>query len=226
MNGERVHTTDTSSHILMLNESFHQAKIEHYLQRAEEYLQMARYTRALKTIHTVFALDEDSAAGKSLQKRVEFYLDAIGQSRRRLESGNGAPSSRTRSKRQELVMIIDQDERVLTTLVSGLRKYGFEAIAAAGYEEAVETLINYKPDLVVSEVNFENGPVGFDLFLWVRTNIATQQIPFLFLATKIDRDTLIAGKRLGVNDFIMKPLDEDLVTASVINCLARKKKAG
>ncbi|MBM2839912.1 MAG: response regulator receiver modulated diguanylate cyclase [Bacteroidetes bacterium] len=221
-----LQTPDTTSNILMLNESFHQAKIEHYLKRAEEYLQMARYSKALKTIQTVFALDEDNSAGKSLQKRVEYYLDSIGQSRRRLESNNGTPDSHLRRKRQELVLIIDQDERVLTTLVSGLRKYGFEAIAAAGYDEAVETLVSYRPDLVVSEVNFENGPVGFDLFLWVRTNIATQEIPFLFLATRIDRDMLIAGKRLGVNDFIMKPLDEALVTASVINCLTRKKKAG
>jgi len=220
-----VQTQDNTSNILMLNESFHQAKIEHYLIRAEECLRMARYREALKTIQTVFALDEDNSAGKSLQKRVEYYLDSIGRSRRRLESNNGTSASHSRRIRQELVMIIDQDEQVLTTLVSGLRKYGFEAIAAAGYDEAVETLVSYRPDLVVSEVNFENGPVGFDLFLWVRTNIATQEIPFLFLATRIDRDMLIAGKRLGVNDFIMKPLDEALVTASVINCLARKKKA-
>ncbi|HCV42607.1 MAG TPA: hypothetical protein DGH68_03915 [Bacteroidetes bacterium] len=80
--------------------------------------------------------------------------------------------------------------------------------------------------MVVSEVNFENGSLGYDLYLWIRTNIGTERLPFLFLATRIDRDTLIAGKRLGVSDFILKPLDEDLVVASVLNCLARKKKNG
>jgi PleD family two-component response regulator len=76
---------------------------------------------------------------------------------------------------------------------------------------------------VISEVNFENGPLGFDLYLWVRTNQATAGIPFVFLAMKIDRDTLIAGKKVGVDDFILKPLDADVVTASVIQCLSRKR---
>jgi DNA-binding response OmpR family regulator len=51
-------------------------------------------------------------------------------------------------------------------------------------------------------------------------------MPFLFLATRIDRDTLIAGKRLGVSDFVLKPLDDDLVIASILNCLSRNGRNG
>ena len=124
------------------------------------------------------------------------------------------------------MLIVDQDERVLTSLTSALRKYGFGAVGAGSYDEAIEAITSYHPDMVVSEVNFENGSVGYDLYLWIRTNIRTRELPFLFLATRIDRDTLIAGKRLGVADFVLKPLDEDLVTASILNCLARMKKNG
>jgi DNA-binding response OmpR family regulator len=131
-----------------------------------------------------------------------------------------------RHRRNELVLIVDQDERVLTSLTSTLRKHGFRAAGAGSYDEAREAISEYKPDMVVSEVNFENGSVGYDLYLWIRTSVDTGELPFLFLATRIDRDTLIAGKRLGVNDFVLKPLDEELVVASILNCLSRTRKNG
>lgn len=202
-------------------QSFKQAKIEHYLQRAEDHLQMARYTTALSTLRTVYQLDPENSAAKSLQKRVEYFVSSLVSSK--AGSTNG---KQQRRRRDELVLIVDQDERVLTSLTSSLRKYGFGAIGAGSYEEAVEAIARFMPDMVVSEVNFENGSVGYDLYLWIRTNIRTQELPFLFLATRIDRDTLIAGKRLGVTDFVLKPLDEDLVMASIMNCLTRTKRNG
>jgi DNA-binding response OmpR family regulator len=125
--------------------------------------------------------------------------------------------------RRKLVMIVDQDERILTSLTESLRGYDLEAAGASSYKEAVATITKITPDLVISEVNFADGPAGFDLFLWIRTNSSTQGIPFLFHATRIDRDTLIAGKRLGVDDFILKPFDGDVVIASIHNCLFLQK---
>lgn len=120
-------------------------------------------------------------------------------------------------------MIVDQDERLLVSLTGTLRRYGFMAIAASSYDEAVESYAMVKPEVVISEVNFETGPRGFDLYLWLKTNSGNEDLPFLFLATRIDRDTLIAGKRFGVDDLILKPVDDDVVIASVINSLSRRK---
>lgn len=191
------------------------------MQRAEEHLQMARYSIALSTLRTVYQLDPENSAAKSLQKRIEYFVSSLVSGRP--GSANGRQQKR---RRDELVLIVDQDERVLTSLTSSLRRYGFGAIGAGSYDEAIDAISRYMPDMVVSEVNFENGSVGYDLYLWIRTNIRTRELPFLFLATRIDRDTLIAGKRLGVTDFVLKPLDEDLVIASIMNCLTRTKKNG
>lgn len=182
---------------------------------------MARYSTALGTLRTVYQLDPENSAAKSLQKRVEYFVASLVSGKS--GSTNGKQQKR---RRDELVLIVDQDERVLTSLTSSLRRYGFGAIGAGSYDEAIEAIARFMPDMVVSEVNFENGSVGYDLYLWIRTNIRTRELPFLFLATRIDRDTLIAGKRLGVTDFVLKPLDEDLVIASIMNCLTRTGKNG
>lgn len=208
---------------------FKQAKIEHYLQRAEEYLQMGRYATALNTLKMVYKLDENNSSAHSLQKRIEYFLSTFapeGHTSDRPGEHNEISEVHRKRRRSEIVLIVDQDERVLTSLVGTLRKYGFRAIGAGSYGEAVDAVAKYTPDMIVSEVNFENGSVGYDLYLWVRTNAAMHDTPFLFLATRIDRDTLIAGKRLGVTDFILKPLDEELVVASIVNSFSRSRRNG
>lgn len=211
-------------------ESFRRAKIEHYIERVQEYVQMARFNVARKTLDTVFSLDPSNSEARGLQRTID---DAIGQIVHRgngqVKAGEGQDHEGRRSYRSELVLVVDQDEILLTSLVQALRQYGFQAVGAGSYDEAIETLAVVRPDVVISEVNFESGPRGFDLYLWLKTNAGQNNIPFLFLAARIDRDMLIAGKRFGVDDLILKPVDNDVVTASIINCLARRRtmaKAG
>lgn len=209
----------------MLSNPFLQAKVDHYLQRAEEYMRMCRFLMAKQLIQKVLTLDPGNIAVRSLEKRVEYSLTSLFLHARGEGPHNDTPPEvGPRHRRGQLVMIVDQDERVLLALVERLRLHGFDVVCAAGYKEALDTLATTKPDVVVSEVNFENGPVGFDLYLWIRTNNTTADTPFLFLASRIERNTLVAGKRLGVDDFILKPLDEEVVTASVIQCLTRQKR--
>lgn len=205
-------------------ENFKRAKIEHYLERAQEFVLMSRYGMARKVLDSIFAIDPENSDAKSLSQSIDEALGHI------LHRGNGQPKSPDapaqqgrRPYRSELVLVVDQDERLLVSLTQSLRQYGFQAVAAGSYEEAVETLTMIKPDVVISEVNFESGPRGFDLYLWLKTNAGQYNIPFLFLAARIDRDMLIAGKRFGVDDLILKPVDNDVVTASIINCLARRR---
>lgn len=223
--GDTLQTYESGAHALVRGEGFLKARIEHYLLRTEDLIRTARYVPARETIETILSMDPGNLAGKSLEKRVEYVLNSLVQRNHQIRSSEaGEEFNWSRPRRDELVMIVDQDERLVESLVGNLRRYGLNFIAAASYDEAMKTLSFVKPDLIISEVNFENGPAGFDLYLWIRTNGNLCEVPFMFLATRIDRDTLIAGKRLGVDDFILKPMDQDVVMASIINCLSRRKK--
>ncbi len=201
---------------------YHRAKVEHYMARAEDLFRMARYSAAKKTLTTVFQLDSEYRPARQLLASIEQTMNALlSNSTSSAFVPNHMPQG---LRRNELVLVVDQDERILSTMAETLRKYGFGAVGAASFEEAVEALAIFRPHLIISEVNFENGPVGYDLYLWVRHNEELKGIPFLYLATRVTREMLIAGKRMGVDEFIVKPLDEELVMASVINCLSRQKK--
>ena len=194
-------------------ESFHQAKIEHYLRNASAFVRMGRYPVARKTVEVVLTLDPSNGDGLALRSHIDSTVAEL--SYRRNE----------RTKRNELILCVDQDERVLTGLGATLRRHGYRCVGAASYDEAIEVLTGLVPDIVVSEVNFEAGPRGFDLFLWMRSSASFKEIPFLFHATRLDRDILIAGKRFGVDDFIVKPADGDVIAAAVAQTLLRRKSA-
>ena len=193
------------------------------MREAENCFQMARYAAAARALQRVVALEPANSGAGSLRKRIEFQLSAF-QSRNGTTSslnktnGEGAVASRGKT-----VLVVDQDERVLVHLAETLKKYGLRIVSALDCEEALETVESITPDLVISEVNFANGPAGYDLFSRLRARSQTRHVSFLFLATKIDREVLIAGKRLGVDDFLFKPVDGDVVAASVMNCLGRGK---
>lgn len=208
-----------SSDTPVVEESFRTAKIDHYLDRVEELVSMARYCTARVQLGKVFALDPHNRAALTLQQHIDVSIRQLAASASRPTNGNARSPKRT-----ELVLVVDQDERILISLARSLRKYGFTAIGAANFDEAVEAITRYPPTMIISEVNFEKGPVGFDLYLWVRHNGMLSSVPFLFLATRVTRDMFIAGKRMGVDEFIMKPLDEEVVMASVLNCLWKRKR--
>jgi len=216
------------------HEQFRQAKIEHFLERAEDLRRMARFPAARRAVELALALDPGNPPCLVIREEIDQILADIGHrgtgggsvaghESHLGDNGNGRQGGAL--KRGELVLMVDQDEQVLLRFAASLRRHGYRFLGAGSYEEALEVLPLQRPDIVVSEVNFEQGALGFDLFLWMRTNVPFVETPFLFHATRIDRDVLIAGKRFGVDDFIVKPADDDVIAAAVAQSLLRRRQA-
>lgn len=124
-----------------------------------------------------------------------------------------------------LMVVVDQDEQLLSQLAATLPRFGYWFAGAASFEEAIELLSLISPDIVVSEVNFGSGAKGCDLFSWMRTNPALAETPFMFQATRLATDVLLAGKRFGVDDFLLKPVDGAVLAASAAHVLHRRRSA-
>jgi CheY-like chemotaxis protein len=124
------------------------------------------------------------------------------------------------------LLIIDDNEGALLETSTVFRSHGYAVIAAATFDEVLACLKSFTPDVVLSEMNFQAGPIGFEIFELIRNTRATQHAAFFFISSSIDRSTLLIGKRLGVDDFITKPIDYELLLASISGHLAalRQKK--
>lgn len=120
-----------------------------------------------------------------------------------------------KNKVKGTVLVIDELESVLLEITDRLRASSFAVIAASSLEEALTTVKSVTPDIVISEIMFHAGPSGFDLYRQFRSSQLTKDIPFFFMSASLDRTTRLIGKRLGVDDFFSKPIDYELLFATI-----------
>ncbi len=123
------------------------------------------------------------------------------------------------------VLLVNEQDNTLVEMAQQLRLHSFAVTAAGTIEEAVKTLKTHVPDIIISEVNFGGKPLGFELFEYIRSEQKTQHIPFFFTTEHLDRTTHIIGKRLGVDDFIVKPIDYELFFATLSGKVNQKAGA-
>jgi len=124
------------------------------------------------------------------------------------------------------ILCID-DEVILRGLIAAeLADSGHTVIEAANGREGIDAILAHRPDLVLCDVNM---PVmdGYELLETLRKEDATlSDMPFLFLSALADRKDVIAGKRLGADDYLTKPVDIDLLLATVDARLDQVKRIG
>ncbi len=120
-----------------------------------------------------------------------------------------------KNKIRGTILLVEGDEEHLLEMSSKIRANFYAVIAAGGFGEALAVLQSTIPDVIVSNVGFDAGPGGFDLFEFIRSSNATRRLPFFFIASPLDRATLIVGKRLGVDEFFTWPIDYEVFFAAI-----------
>ena len=119
------------------------------------------------------------------------------------------------------VLVVDSDEDTLLEISSRLRENYFAVISAGTMDEAMGSVKAIIPDIIISELTFEGALNGFDFYEFIRTTPSTKQIPFIFMTDTLDRSTVIISKRLGVDEFITKPIDYEFLLAIISGKLFR-----
>ena len=105
-----------------------------------------------------------------------------------------------------MILIIDDDIAVRTSLSLLLKKEGFEASSVATPVEALEFLRVESPELVVLDMNFSNETSGADgLKLLEQIRKRYPAIPVILITGWATIDLAVQGMKLGASDFINKP---------------------
>jgi len=91
--------------------------------------------------------------------------------------------------------------------------------AADGYE-ALKLLDRVKPDLIISDINMPNMD-GIQFYKQIRENQNWVTIPFIFLAGQDSLDKIRTGQELGVEDFLLKPIEAENMIRTIHGKLMR-----
>jgi putative two-component system response regulator len=103
------------------------------------------------------------------------------------------------------LLVVEDDPAMLVAFRDVLNGAGFRVITAQNGQVALERLETVKPDLILSDISM---PVmdGYQLFEAVREKPGGAVIPFIFLTARGTREDIFAGKSLGADDYITKPV--------------------
>jgi CheY-like chemotaxis protein len=131
------------------------------------------------------------------------------------------------------LMIVDDDEDFANTAATVLRKEGHDVHVELDTDEAVESMENKPPDLLILDVMFpEDASAGFELARFMRRQSKKlKDIPILMLTAINTKFPLGFGPKdidncwLPVTDFLKKPVDFDVLLHKVAKLLGENSTA-
>ena len=120
------------------------------------------------------------------------------------------------------ILVVEDDKDLNKTVCSFLNHSGYEAIGCLNANDAYDILTDNIIDLIVSDIMMpEIG--GFEFATNVRE--VNEDIPILFMSAKDDIVSKQRGFRIGVDDYMVKPIDFDELFLRIGALLRRAKIA-
>jgi DNA-binding response OmpR family regulator len=118
------------------------------------------------------------------------------------------------------ILCIEDDREAASLIIEELADQGFEPIAAHDGQAGFDAILEHVPDLVLCDINM---PVMTGFEVLERLNAFAPRfgrIPFVFLTALADRENELRGRRLGSDDYVVKPVDFEVLHTIISGRLA------
>ncbi len=119
-----------------------------------------------------------------------------------------------------LVLVVEDDPAVLRMTSDLLKGEGCEVLGAASLEEGWSLAAKRLPALVVLDLQFPKGN-GLDLCRKLKSSHATKAGGVLMLTARGAAEDIVAGLKVGADDYLAKPFHEQEFLARVEALLRR-----
>ena len=120
------------------------------------------------------------------------------------------------------ILVVEDDMELNKTVCSFLNHSGYEAVGCTNANEAYDSLYENMFDLIVSDIMMPNVD-GFEFAQSIRN--VNSDIPILFMTARDDIASKQRGFRIGVDDYMVKPIDLDELFLRIGALLRRAKIA-
>lgn len=120
------------------------------------------------------------------------------------------------------ILVVEDDKELNRTVCSFLNNSGYTATGCLNANDAYDALYENMFDLIVSDIMMP-GVDGFEFARNVRE--LNSEIPILFMTARDDIASKQRGFRIGVDDYMVKPIDLDELFLRIGALLRRAKIA-
>ena len=114
------------------------------------------------------------------------------------------------------ILIVDDSPSQLMGMKRIVEKLGHEALTAEDGAAGVEAAKANKPDLILMDVVMPNLN-GFQATRAISKEATTSHIPIVLVTTKDQETDKVWGMRQGARDYVVKPVDADVLLGKIRN---------
>ncbi len=118
---------------------------------------------------------------------------------------------------KKCVLVVDDEDHIRNFLRQVLEENGYEVTEAKDGMQAISEIRKKRPDIITLDVMMP-GISGFDVAAVLKNNPLTGDIPIIILSIVEDKDR---GYRLGIDNYLTKPVDTVELLRSIENLLSR-----
>lgn len=108
--------------------------------------------------------------------------------------------------RTKTVLVVDDDRPMRALCRASLEEAGFRVLEAADGEQALASVHDEKPDLILLDIMMP-GISGWEVTSTLLADRATDQIPIVFMSARTELADRVRAFDLGAQDYVTKPFD-------------------
>ena len=113
------------------------------------------------------------------------------------------------------ILVVDDYQTMVRIIRNLLKQIGYENVdEAANGQAALEMIRSKAYGLVISDWNME-PMTGFELLQKVRSDSAHRDVPFIMVTAESKTDNVVAARKAGVNNYIVKPFNAAMLKAKI-----------
>lgn len=114
---------------------------------------------------------------------------------------------------QVKILVVEDEIIIADDICDTLRNFDYAVLEPAiSYSEAIQLLEDESPDIAILDIQLAGKKSGLDL---AETIKAKFHIPFIFLTSNSDRETLESAKRCQPATFLVKPYGKEELFAAI-----------
>jgi type IV pilus assembly protein PilB len=136
-----------------------------------------------------------------------------------------ALSAEVRSRRPARILVVDDDAALREVLREILAEEHYDVVLAEDGNAGLAAVHRERPDLVITDLQMP-GLDGLELLRRLRRDLATCQIPIIFLTVVENLDSEAKALDLGADDYLGKPVERGRLLGRVRRALLRAHLMG
>lgn len=118
------------------------------------------------------------------------------------------------------ILVVEDDLDLNRILSRSLVNGGYEVISAINGQDALDKTVDVGYDMVITDIMMPRMD-GFELAKCIRD--VNKEIPIIFMTARDDKPSKMFGYSIGIDDYIVKPFDMDILLMKIGAILRRAK---